>query len=377
MRIVATLTLTIIGHATAFTVPTYKPIIHTIATPTAPSPPSSSSQLFSTSTPEDTNNKDETTTEETSTKTSKAEKMSTGGHDVRNASTPKGMPQISEEEMAIQKQFMIHQKSAKTLGFPVDVRTLVEYNHGFAVLCTNSKSNEGYPSGSVVAFAPDADGRPIFLFSKISPHTQNVKKDKRSSLVIASKEFKGPSDGRVSLMGTTSIVPPDESEAVKALYMAKHPGAFWAGFGDFKWYRMEVENINFVGGFARAGAIPADEYKEAQPDAISEIGMQVASHMNDDHQSSTIAMVEQAIPGLGVSEALITSVDSLGMSVKVARTPKAGDQPQQFKLRLPFPRPAVARKDVKDIIVQMSREAAMDAAKKEAAKEEEVAPVTE
>jgi len=371
MRIIAALTLTIIGHATAFTIPTNNPIIHTIATPPTPSRPSSS-KLFSSTTPEDTNNNDD----ETTTTTSKAEKMSTGGHDVRNSS-PREMPKISDEEMAIQKQFMIHQKGAKTLGFPVDVRTLVEYNHGFAVLCTNSKSSEGYPSGSVVAFAPDADGRPIFLFSKISPHTQNVKKDKRSSLVIASKEFKGPSDGRVSLMGTTSIVPPEESEAVKALYMAKHPGAFWAGFGDFKWYRMEVENINFVGGFARAGAIPADEYKEAQPDAISEIGMQVASHMNDDHQSSTIAMVEQAIPGLGVSEALITSVDSLGMSVKVARTPKAGDQPQQFKLRLPFPRPAVARKDVKDIIVQMSREAAMDAAKKEAAKEEEVAPVTE
>lgn len=299
--------------------------------------------------------------------------MSTGGHDVRNSSV-KTM-KISDEEMAVQKRFMEHQKSAKTLGFPVDVRTLVEYNHGFAVLCTNSNSNEGYPSGSVVAFAPDADGNPIFLFSKISPHTQNVRKDKRSSLVIASKEFKGPSDGRVSLMGTTSIVPPEESEAVKELYMAKHPGAFWAGFGDFKWYRMQVENVNFVGGFARAGAVEAEKYRGAAPDAISEIGMQVASHMNEDHQSSTIAMIEQQIPGLGVSEAMIVSVDSLGMHVKVSRTPKAGDQPQQFKLRLSFPRPAVERKDVKDIIVQMSREAAMAA--KKAAEEEKVAPVAE
>merc|ERR1711957_567325 len=179
--------------------------------------------------------------------------------------------------------------------------------------------------------------------------------------------------------GLTSRVPSEEVEAVKELYMAKHPGAFWAGFGDFKWYRMDVENVNFVGGFARAGAVSGEEYREAKPDLISEIGMQIASHMNEDHMSSTMAMVEQAIPGLGVSEALITSVDSLGMQVKVARTPKAGDQPQQFKLRLPFPRKAVERKDIKNIIVQMSKEAAMAAAAKEKdaapAKEEDAAPV--
>merc|ERR1711957_470721 len=172
--------------------------------------------------------------------------------------------------------------------------------------------------------------------------------------------------------GLTSRVPSEDVEAVKELYMAKHPGAFWAGFGDFKWYRMDVENVNFVGGFARAGAVSAEDYREAEPDSISEIGTQVASHMNEDHMSSTIAMIEQAIPGLGVSEALITSVDSLGMQVKVARTPKAGDQPQQFKLRLPFPRKAVERKDVKGIIVEMSKAAAMAAAtQKDAAPVEE------
>jgi len=290
-------------------------------------------------------------------------KITSGGHDVRNTSVKE--VKISDEEMAVQKRFATHQQNVKKLGFPIDVRTLVEYNHGFAVLCTNSKSNEGYPNGSVIAFAPDAEGRPIFLFSNISPHTVNLKKDERTSLVVASKEFKGPSDGRVTLTGKTSRVPPEEAEAAKELYLKKHPDAFWAEFGDFKWYRMDVEYVNFVGGFARAGAVSAQDYREAKPDLISKFGMQIASHMNEDHMSSTIAMVEQAIPGLGVSEALITSVDSLGMQIKVARTPKAGDQPQQFKLRLPFPRQVVERKDVKDVIVQMTREAATAAATQE------------
>mmetsp|Transcript_24874 Transcript_24874/g.38465 ORF Transcript_24874/g.38465 Transcript_24874/m.38465 type:complete len:80 (+) Transcript_24874:141-380(+) len=44
--------------------------------------------------------------------------------------------------------------------------------------------------------------------------------------------------------------------------------------------------------------------------------------------------------------------------VKVTRTPRASDQPQHFKIRLPFPRPA-AQKDVKKIILEMTQAASI------------------
>lgn len=157
-------------------------------------------------------------------------------------------------------------------------------------------------------------------------------------------------------------LPRDEIEAAKATYRKKHPGAFWIDFGDFNWFRMEIQDIRFVGGFARAGSITPEEYTNAKPDPISEFGAAIASHMNEDHQSATIAMISHYIPGMDVTEAIITSVDALGMYVKVKRTPRASDQPQQFKLRLPFPSPAVDRKDVKNLIVQMTQEAAAGAA---------------
>ena len=53
-----------------------------------------------------------------------------------------------------------------------------------------------------------------------------------------------------------------------------------------------------------------EQYKNAKPDPISGFGAAIAAHMNDDHQDSTIAMVAHAIPGLDVSEAVITSVDT-------------------------------------------------------------------
>lgn len=236
----------------------------------------------------------------------------------------------------------------------------------FHVMHQHNYSNPGFPGGSVVGFAPDEFGRPLFVFSGMSTHTQDLLVDPRCSVTIASKEFKGAADGRVNLMGNVKLVPNEEREACKATYLKKHPGAFWVEFGDFNFFRMdEIVDIRFVGGFARAGSVTPEEYKEAKPDAISSFGKHVADHMNDDHMESTIAMIDAQIPGLNVEEAMITSVDSLGMYIKVKRTPRASDQPQEFKLRLPFPRPAVERVDVKKLIIEMTNGSVVKKDKKE------------
>ncbi|KAL9191182.1 hypothetical protein ACHAXT_000888 [Thalassiosira profunda] len=282
------------------------------------------------------------------------------GHDVRSDGAAKEM---DPAEATLQAALAEHQQHAPKLGFDVDVRSLVQYNHGFAVMSTNSKAHEGYPGGSVVGFAPDGQGRPVFIFSGMSTHTQDLLADPRCSVTIASKEFKGAADGRVNLMGKVTLVDAAERDAMKEVYLAKHPGAFWVNFGDFNWFRMdEIVDIRFVGGFARAGSITPEEYAAAKPDPIAGFGPHIAAHMNDDHMENTIAMVAHAIPGLDVSEAVITSVDSLGMYVKCTRTPRASDQPQQFKIRLPFPRKIEDRKGVKEVIVEMSQAAAQAAA---------------
>ena len=56
--------------------------------------------------------------------------------------------------------------------------------------------------------------------------------------------------------------------------------------------------------------------------------------------------------GLAVDEARITGVDRLGLDLVCQ---KGG---QAVRARLPFSRPADSRKDVKDVIVEMTRAAA-------------------
>jgi hypothetical protein len=59
------------------------------------------------------------------------------GHDVRSKGV---MEQMDPEEIKVQAAFAEHQQNAPKLGWATDIRTLVEYNHGYAVMSTNSKS---------------------------------------------------------------------------------------------------------------------------------------------------------------------------------------------------------------------------------------------
>jgi putative heme iron utilization protein len=283
-------------------------------------------------------------------------------HDVGNDNTIELPPHVQVQMQAFQEHQTNH---APKLDFATDVRTLVQYNHGFAVISTHSKSDPDYPSGSVVGFAPDEQGRPLFIFSGMSTHTQDILSDKHCSLTVAAKGFKGAADGRVNLMGRASLIKDkQEQELAKEIYLKKHPGAFWVNFGDFNWFRMEVDKVRFVGGFARAGSVTDEEYATAKPDVVSEFGPQIAQHMNDDHMSGTIAIVQAVVPGMAgpdvpeITEAIITSVDSLGMFVKVTRTEPVAFLPQSFKVRVPFPRQAESRKDVKTLIVELTQQAA-------------------
>jgi len=281
-------------------------------------------------------------------------------HDVGSSAQ---MDLSPKEEKAMQA-YGEHQQNAAKLGWAADVRTLVQYNHGFAVMSTFSKSDPDYPGGSVVGFAPDEEGRPLFIFSGMSTHTQDILANPHCSVTIAAKDFKGAADGRVNLMGRAELLKTEEEKkAAREIYLQKHPGAFWVDFGDFNWFRMTVDKVRFVGGFARAGSVTAEEYKAAKPDVISEFGPAIAQHMNEDHMAATIAMVQANVPGLEpdpdnkITEAIITSVDSLGMYVKVTREKPVKFLPQQFKLRLPFPRPAEDRKDVKMQIMELTNAA--------------------
>src|ERR1700712_562835 len=88
------------------------------------------------------------------------------------------------------------------------VRTLLSLA-STATLSTLSRKNVGFPFGSLMPFALDAAGRPIFLISSMAMHTQNLKNDPRCSLFVAQAASDGDPLGaaRATLIGEAIAVP--------------------------------------------------------------------------------------------------------------------------------------------------------------------------
>ncbi len=138
--------------------------------------------------------------------------------------------------------------------------------HSQGVLCTLSSKREGYPFGSVTPYALDAAGRPVFLVSSMALHTKNVLANPKASLLVAEQATGEEmlSAARANLLGSVRPVPEAESDEVRALYLQAHPSAAqWVDFGDFGFYRMEIEEIYYVGGFGVMGWVSGSDFSRA------------------------------------------------------------------------------------------------------------------
>ena len=136
----------------------------------------------------------------------------------------------------------------------------------FGVLCTVSKRAPGYPFGSIVNFALDEAGRPLFVLSALAVHTKNVKEDPKASLVIYGEGAESDVLGtaRLTVMGVIRPVPESEVGAARSKFFARHPDAAqYMAFADFDVYRMEVADVYYVGGFGVMGWVTASEFKTA------------------------------------------------------------------------------------------------------------------
>lgn len=267
----------------------------------------------------------------------------------------KGMPEVDPETAAKQARIREHQDKCTRLSWSEEIRTLMAQKDGFATISTVScnPSIEGYPTGSIVAFATDEKGRPIFVFSAMSTHTKNLLKDARASLCVTEVDFRGAADARVVLTGKVTAAPKDEQEGLKQLYMEKHAGAYWASFGDFQAYRMDdILDLAFVGGFARAGGITPQEYYDASVDPCLAFSGPVMTHMNNDHEASIKSYIQYLVGAGEVEGAQMKRLDRYGFDVRVTQGGGTG------VLRVPFPEPVTERKDIKTAIMGLSKQVA-------------------
>ncbi len=203
-------------------------------------------------------------------------------------------------------------------SFAERARTLVHLGR-IGSFSTVSRKQPGFPFGSVMPYGLDAPGRPIFLISTMAMHTQNVQVDSRASLLVTQADASGDPLGasRVTVMGNVLTVPEPEVADARKLYLERYANSkYWVDFEDFSFYRMDVLDIYYVGGFGVMGWVPASDYTQAQPDPLADAATGIIEHMNTDHKDALLVLAK-VFAGIECQEAAMTAVDRLGFHVRL------------------------------------------------------------
>lgn len=155
-----------------------------------------------------------------------------------------------------------HARLARTLASLVSIGTLSTMSH----------RHPGFPFGSLMPFALDPAGCPLFLISSMAMHTHNLSADAKCSLFIAQPTPAGDPLGaaRATLIGDARPVPAAGLAAVRDIYLARHPDSGdWVDFPDFSFYRLEPAALYYVGGFGVMGWVGPPEYRAASPHPLA------------------------------------------------------------------------------------------------------------
>jgi len=132
-----------------------------------------------------------------------------------------------------------------------------------------STDYKGTPFGSLVPYGVDAEGRPYIFVSTLSVHTKNILKNSKASIMVYKEDKDDPFNSqRVTFVGKmVKITDAKEREALNTAYLKKYPAAkAFNDFGDFHYYRLEIERIHYIGGFGDIQWVEWKDYKKEWKD---------------------------------------------------------------------------------------------------------------
>jgi putative heme iron utilization protein len=198
-------------------------------------------------------------------------------------------------------------------------------------------------------YSLDEHGRPIFLISTMAMHTQNIKGSPRASLLVTQPNAEGDPLGasRVTLLGNVLAVAEQELAQMRKLYLERYENSkYWVDFEDFSFYRMEVVDVYYVGGFGVMGWVNASEYGVARPDPLADAMTGIIEHMNADHKDSLILLARK-FAGIDAEEVTMISVDRLGFQVRLKTAESVRGT------RIAFLREVGSPADARSVLVEM------------------------
>lgn len=173
----------------------------------------------------------------------------------------------------------------------------------------------GTPLSSRVSVATAQNGDPVFLISQLSAHFGALEADPRASLLLGEPGKGDPlAHPRITVVGRARKTGGDERRALRTRFLARHPkAALYADFGDFAFWRLELERASLNGGFGKAYEMGATDITIPAVPELEALEPEAVEHMNDDHLDA-IQLYAQAGGGAGDGWTL-ACLDPAGMDM--------------------------------------------------------------
>lgn len=213
----------------------------------------------------------------------------------------------------------------------------------------------GTPFGSVAPFGLTDDGVPVICISELAEHTRNLRADARASMLVVEPTAAGGDPlaaGRVTLLGRGVEVDAAGREEAKATHLAGNPhAAGYVDYGDFSFWRVEVDAIRYVGGYGRMSWITAGDWAAARPDPVATFGAGAVEHLNADHADALLLMARHLAGRATATTATAVGIDRLGLELVAIGDDGPG------RVRLAFDEPATTPEAIRAATVTLARAA--------------------
>ena len=221
---------------------------------------------------------------------------------------------------------------------------LVLEQHFAGILSTHSVEYPGYPFGSVVPFCLDESGQPLILISALAQHTRNIIANPKVALTLLEQgEGDVQQDARLTLLADTVEV--DNVDACAERYYRYFPNN--NGYHDqldFRFFRLQVIQLRYIGGFGRIQWLAPDAIIQANPFS-PEREADMVGHMNEDHQDAIRRYCDQAGISHGDLPVALAGLMADGMVLRVGERLHA----------IPFERTVTTPDEARAILVEMAR----------------------
>ena len=122
-------------------------------------------------------------------------------------------------------------------------------------------------------------------------------------------------------------------------------------FDDFAFWRLDLTDVYFVGGFGAMDWLTVPGYEAARPDPLAEAAPGIIEHMNRDHADALVlyarVLGNLALEAAGIVAAEMVAVDRLGFKLRVRA---AGGL---HGCRIGFPREVTSAEQCRAALIEM------------------------